>query len=125
MDFLKSLPYLPFDNLYKFLSLAGLAILIVSILFPYFQYREAKKLSIEAKGEEAKLNVEFDVMNHELDLMKQKLNVPKDFLSNYPGGLMNLTCGGSPPPEMAGKISCDEAKILAGKFAENSKLQEQ
>ncbi len=67
-----NLPSLPTDNLYKFLALSGLAIVLFSLVFPIIQISEIRLKIIEIETQMEVL--EMDTGNVENDLIEALVN---------------------------------------------------
>jgi hypothetical protein len=53
-------PTLPTDNLYKFMALSGLAIIIFSLVFPMIRISEIKLKMVEVETQLAVLHIEIN-----------------------------------------------------------------
>ena len=60
-----NLPSLPTDNLYKFLALSGLFIVLFSFIFPMKRIGELKLKTLEIETQSEVLNIEIDFLKHD------------------------------------------------------------
>jgi septal ring factor EnvC (AmiA/AmiB activator) len=114
---LMNLPNAPTDNLYKFLALTGLALFVLSIIFPLSQFRDVIRRSTELDGERSLIDVQLDYIESDVaqlskrrDLSEDELRVlEKDFASD---------CEQQNPSPNKRKLSCAEAQQLKDKVRE-------
>jgi hypothetical protein len=69
-------PSLPTDNLYKFVALSGLALILVSLTYPTGKVIELELGAVEVKSQQEKLNIEKSEIDRLLAVL-EKANDPK------------------------------------------------
>lgn len=65
-----SLPNLPTDNLYKFVALVGVIILIATLYFPIMKAREYRLSMVKLKGQLRLLDIELDYLKEKATDLK-------------------------------------------------------
>ena len=70
-----NLPSLPTDNLYKFLALSGLVIVLFSFIFPMKRIGELKLKSLEIKTQAEVLRIEVDYLKQDTSTWAEKANL--------------------------------------------------
>jgi cell division protein FtsB len=73
---LVNLPQFPTDNLYKFIALSGVAIIILSMYFP-------NMLALQYYEADAKLDLEIHKAKAELDFSKKEVKTLEQIVDNY------------------------------------------
>ena len=63
-------PTLPTDNLYKFVALAGLAVVLISLTYPVGKFVELQLAAVETRFEITKLNIEKDDIKSDLEELR-------------------------------------------------------
>ena len=90
---LMNIPNLPTDNLYKFMALSGLAIFLLSIVFPLRQVNDIKLKMIEIETQVEMFKLESEKFGDDvMDALSTKGNLkPKEqaYFRNYLKGLLN------------------------------------
>jgi hypothetical protein len=82
-------PTLPTDNLYKFMALSGLAILIISLVFPMIRIEETELKLVELETQTEVLRIETDDLTREMSGKTEKIQ--KEMVSLDPEKLANLS----------------------------------
>ena len=72
---LMNLPLLPTDNLYKFMSLAGAVIIILSVIYPIIQIEELQHRIVSLNGEEKILDQEIEFIKHDVKFLEKNINI--------------------------------------------------
>ena len=67
------LPHLPTDNLYKFMALSGLALIIFSTAVPIVRLGELDLKRAEVEGEQTVLEVELEELKRDISLLEKKV----------------------------------------------------
>jgi hypothetical protein len=70
-----NLPSLPTDNLYKFLALSGLVIVLFSFIFPMKRIGEIELKSLEIKTQVEVLKIEIDYLKEDTKTWAEKANL--------------------------------------------------
>ena len=84
------LPTLPTDNLYKFLALGGLVLLVASFAFPLIRISDIQVKLIEARRDGELLKVETASFEKELDRVGQRPKVSSADAAWYRTRLLDL-----------------------------------
>lgn len=72
------LPTLPTDNLYKFLALSGLAILIFGVVYPYKLANELELKIVDVGTQIKLLEFESAAIGRVISLLEQKKDLTRD-----------------------------------------------
>lgn len=67
-----NLPTLPTDNLYKFLALSGLALLLFSMVYPLNTLNDLELKAVEARTQIKLLELELSVLERNIDAASRK-----------------------------------------------------
>jgi hypothetical protein len=76
------IPAIPTDNLYKFLALSGIALVIISLLYPEHAIRGLKTQSINAQTELSVLNAEAKDISSDIADLKNMKSIAVDKLDD-------------------------------------------
>ena len=71
------LPDLPTDNLYKFVALAGLILLLVSPVYYQFFSRDVRLKNIDLRAAMGRLEKEVEFLREDTDLLKDNIQAKK------------------------------------------------
>ena len=69
-----NLPLLPTDNLYKFMSLALVVIIIISVSYPIIQIEQLQHRIVSLNGDQKILNREVELLKKEINLFEKNKN---------------------------------------------------
>lgn len=72
------LPKLPTDNLYKFQALAGLTLILVSLIYPPWLYHQSILGYLEAKKDEKELQAQKEYVQNRLKLLQARIDAGVD-----------------------------------------------